>query len=77
MTSLEELCRTEDEKAKATKLLEHGLLTDRDILLADDVALKGANITKRVPELSCLFFCDELGIGPVLSKCYLLRHTTN
>jgi hypothetical protein len=56
MTSLEELCRTEDEKAKAKLLLEYRLLTDRDILLADDATLKGTNITKRVPEhlLRCL-----------------------
>ena len=50
MTSLEELCRTENDKAIANKLDEFGILTDTDLLLADDEALKGCNVPKLVPD---------------------------
>lgn len=50
MTSLEELCRTEDDKRKAKKLVECGLFTDRDVLLADETTLKRSKLTKRVPD---------------------------
>ena len=52
MTSLEELCRTKDETARtiAKNLAELDILTDRDLLLANEAVLKRCNITKHVPE---------------------------
>jgi len=52
MTSLEKLCRADDEKEIASKLAEAEILTDRDLLVADDAALKRCNIPKYVPEYS-------------------------
>ena len=48
MTSLIELCRTEEEKGIASKLAEQEILTDRDLLLTDEAALKRCNIPKEV-----------------------------
>jgi hypothetical protein len=50
MTSLEELCQTQDQKEIAKRLAEHEILTDRDLLLEDDAALKRCNIPKLVPD---------------------------
>jgi hypothetical protein len=50
MTSLEELCRTEDEKEIATKLAQHEILTDRDLLIADETAVQRCGIPNSVPE---------------------------
>ena len=48
MTSLSELCRTNEERRIASKLAEKEILTDRDLLLANDAALKGCSIPKHV-----------------------------
>jgi len=53
MTSLRELCRTDEEREIVSKLAECEILTDTDLLLADDAALKKANIPKHV--------CKSLG----------------
>ena len=50
MTSLKELCRSDEEKEIASKLAEAEILTNRDLLLADDSALKRCNIPKYVGE---------------------------
>ena len=52
MTSLEELYRTKDETAMtiAKNLAELDILTDRDLLLANEATLKRCNITKHVTE---------------------------
>ena len=52
MTSLGELCRTDEERRIASKLAENEILTDRDLLLADDAGLKRCNIPKHVSPLA-------------------------
>ena len=51
MTSLKELCRTDQEREIASKLAEIEILTDRDLLLADDSAFKRCNVSKNVPKI--------------------------
>jgi len=41
MTSLLELSTNEEDRKLAEQLAGHGIVTDRDILLADDAVLKG------------------------------------
>ena len=50
MTSLRELCRTEEHKKITAKLEECGIRTDGDLLLADDAALRTCDIPKFVLE---------------------------
>jgi len=49
-TSLEELCKfsTEEHRAIAKKLADCGILTDGDLLLADDTALKSTTLSQLV-----------------------------
>jgi len=44
MTSLEQLCRTEEQKKIANILKEHGITTDAGLLLVGDAELKRCNI---------------------------------
>jgi hypothetical protein len=48
MTSLFELCTNEEERKVAEHLTEHGIVTDRDMLLADNAVLKQVNIPQFV-----------------------------
>jgi hypothetical protein len=53
MTSLLELCANEEDRAVAKKLAEHGIVTDRDVLLADDAVLKRTDIPQFVTSPNC------------------------
>jgi hypothetical protein len=48
-TSLEELCSTEQQRAIARRLTDaYGILTDGDLLLADDTVLKRSALSQSV-----------------------------
>jgi hypothetical protein len=53
MTSLLELCASEEDRAVAEKLAEHGIVTDRDLLLSDDAVLKRIDIPQFVTAPNC------------------------
>lgn len=46
MTSLIELCRTEEQKKIARALTQIGLVTDSDLLLADEETFKRGHVSK-------------------------------
>jgi hypothetical protein len=53
MTSLRELCANDEERTVAEQLAEHGIVTDRDVLLADDAILKKIKIPQFVTTRNC------------------------
>lgn len=79
MTSLFKLCRTEDQRRIAVKLGEHGVETDRDLLLADEPMLQKCDVAKMVPKLRNLLIFRSLTISVETSfiPLYILYKAIN
>jgi hypothetical protein len=73
MTSLIELCRTEEQKKIAQTLTEFGVVTEEDLLLADEATLKRCPVSKSVRDQQDI--ANSRGACWVSSRDYLFYYT--
>jgi hypothetical protein len=75
MTSLIELCRTEEQKKIAQSLTEIGIVTEGDLLLADEATLKRCPVSQSVSDQCDI--ANNLGACRISSRCCLFKYTSS
>jgi hypothetical protein len=75
MTSLIELCRTEEQKKIAQTVAEVGVVTEEDLLLADEATLKRCQVSKSVRDPRDI--ANSPGAYWISSRDCLLKYSPN